>query len=82
MTELMKLIDAYAVQWSRSGTGLLLEENRAKVVAALEQLERDAARYQYIREGHFTGQWLLSEVKGGWQTGMDAAIDAAIGDAE
>ena len=37
----------------------------------------DAERYRWLREGNFTGQWLLSDVSGGWATGMDSAIDAA-----
>ena len=47
------------------------------LVAEIERLRLDAERYRWLREGNFTGQWILSEVSGGWTTGMDSAIDAA-----
>lgn len=47
------------------------------LAAEIERLRLDAERYRWLREGNFTGQWILSEVSGGWTTGMDSAIDAA-----
>jgi len=54
------------------------DEVRAALTADRDALAKDAARYRWLREGNFTGQWLLKDVAGGWTTGMDAAIDAAL----
>ena len=42
------------------------------------ELEADAARYQFIREGSFSGSWYYTEVPGNWSKGMDATIDKAM----
>jgi hypothetical protein len=52
--------------------------SRATLHAALTDMCADSLRYQWLREGNFTGKWLLAEVSGGWSDGMDAAIDAAM----
>lgn len=46
----------------------------------IKELEADALRYRWLREGAFTGQWLLSEVTGTWADKMDATIDRAMTD--
>ena len=42
---------------------------------SINELKADAARYRFIREGAFSGQWLLSEVQGDWGDGMDKTVD-------
>ena len=45
---------------------------------AIQSMQADAERYRFIREGAFSGQWLLSEVQGDWGDGMDKTIDKAM----
>lgn len=84
MNNIMLMADTYADRFyhNRRHHDQSTEYDRAASRAALEAavtvLEKDAKRYQWMREGNFTGQWLLREVSGGWKEGMDKAIDNAM----
>ena len=78
MTSTMDLVDSFA---DPTNDVKDMSQARAALEQRIKELEADAARYRFIREGNFTGIWLLSEVRGGWADGMDVTIDRAMSEA-
>ena len=79
--DLMKLVDDYANCRGAQDCGGSREpvlQARAAVVAALEALTKDAARYRVGREAEYAG--LMPTFRAGrtWADAMDSAYDAAI----
>lgn len=74
----MDLVHSYVSEYPNATCGA---KERAALEQRIKELEADAKRYQFLREGTFTGQWLLSNVAGTWAVGMDTAIDRAMSEA-
>lgn len=72
MSKIMELADAYAEKlYLRQER----HETRAALAAEVEKLERDAARYRWLKEANST-QIISIFI----QRDIDAAIDAALGE--
>jgi len=82
MSKLLELADAYADAFE-------IPSRRAALVAEIERVERDAARYRWLRDGDAYEGWLPDYWNGRGKgrheftlnsdiQDLDAAIDAAI----
>ena len=84
--QIMKLVDDYAKQAASEGDYFSLNDDprsrtakaRAAVVAALDALTKDAARYRVGREAEYAGLMPTFRVGKTWAEAMDSAYDAAI----
>jgi len=77
-------VQAVAIQAMKEEIeGWKLDQKENIVVTIKQQeeiakLKADAERYQFIREGAFSGGWNYTEVPGDWTKGMDKTIDKAM----